>query len=139
MEQMDAEAETSFLSRTFLEITENVTQTSVHYPYVHVNLLNIELLHFCFGKLCDRLYLSKPWRLTAKLLIQLTTRGLCSPCSYQSATPVVVNKAHSFRRHLCHRDTRHCCIPFYLVQTAFHMTNRLFAMVFSRKCVKHKS
>lgn len=45
---------------------------------------------------CDCLYLTKPWHLTAKLLIRIT-REPCSPCSYQSAAPVVVNASAPLR------------------------------------------
>lgn len=73
---------------------------SVHYVYMHVNftqylqfvhvLLTSALNPLLWKTVCDCLYLLKPWHLTAKLLIRIT-RELCSPCSYQSAAPVVVN------------------------------------------------
>lgn len=73
---------------------------SVHYVYMHVNftqylqfvhvLLTSALNPLLWKTVCDCLYLVKPWHLTAKLLIRIT-RELCSPCSYQSAAPVVVN------------------------------------------------
>lgn len=53
-------------------------------------LLTSALDPLLWKTVCDCLYLMKPWHLTAKLLIRIT-RELCSPCSYQSAAPVVVN------------------------------------------------
>lgn len=84
-------------NKDFWTTTEN--HIFVHYLYVHVTFIDINhrasismlLLtcaseHFCLGKLCDCLYHWKPWFFSTKLLIQITME-LCSPCSYQSATP----------------------------------------------------
>lgn len=73
---------------------------SVHSVYMHVNFTQYsQLVHvlltsafdpLLWKTVCDCLYLLKPWHSTAKLLIRIT-RELCSPCSYQSPAPVVVN------------------------------------------------
>lgn len=111
-----------------METVENFTQTSVHYPYVHVIFEHRASLRdsstFALEN-SDCPCRPKPRRWAAKLSIQLTTRGLRSPCSYQSCQlsaflPSPLPSLHKTQLYT------------FLCWTAFHATNsRLFAMVFS--------
>lgn len=105
---------TSLLSRT-LKTTDPavyVIRMSVHYLYIlvshtvltqFVHVLLTSASDLCFGKLCDCPYLSKPWHLTAKLLIQITLLvPKSSPGSCQRISPSELT--------LCQFITRHGCV-----------------------------
>lgn len=97
MEQTDAEAERHVFVfvcffwfvffKDFWKPLQTSPKTSVHYPYVHVIFEHRASLRdsstFALEN-CDCPCRPKPRRWAAKLSIQLTTRGLRSPCSYQS-------------------------------------------------------
>lgn len=132
MEQTDAEAERHvfcfflFFSRTFSKTVENFTQTSVHYPYVHVIFEHRASLRdsstFALEN-CDCPCRPQTSAFGSQTLDTAHHQG--APLTL--LVPKLSTKAHSFR-HLCHLYTRHSCIPSYVGPLS---KLRLFATVFS--------